>query len=110
MHLLPFQKRMFELWQTPDCVLSEVYLKINIKVQSKEYFGTYFSISFLAFLLSKSILVMMLICGISKDIIALSAARIPEINLRNMKNYVVKYKIKPKPPPHRALKPQTNSV
>lgn len=34
---------------------------------------------------------MMLICGISKEIIALSAARIPDMNLRNMKN-VVKYR------------------
>lgn len=74
-------------------ILSEVHLQIlNYRVSN--FCGTYFSISFLAFLLSRSILVMMLICGISNDIIALSAARIPEINLRNMKNDVVKYRKK----------------
>lgn len=41
---------------------------------------TYFSISLLAFLLSKSILDMTLICGISKETIALRAAIAPEIN------------------------------
>lgn len=41
---------------------------------------THFSISFLAFLLSRSIFVMMLICGISREIMALRAAKMPEIN------------------------------
>lgn len=43
---------------------------------------THFSISFLAFLLSRSIFVMMLTCGISREIMALRAARMPEINCR----------------------------
>lgn len=43
-------------------------------------FKTYFSISFLALGLSKSIFVMMLTWGISNDTMALNAAMTPEMN------------------------------
>lgn len=49
---------------------------------------------------------MTLICGISKDIIALRAARIPEINLKRMKNNVLKYR---KAPQKHAGQPQAKS-
>lgn len=58
---------------------------LSVKIQGKvEPFlvHTYFSISLFAFLLSKSILDMTLIWGISKETIALRAAIAPEINYR----------------------------